>query len=71
MNRSELASALVSRFPQLQQKDAEQSVMVILEAITNSLIEGRRAEFRGFGSFSLNYKPPSARDLMNLSFPMA
>jgi len=58
MTRSELVTELSARFPQLQAKDALLSVSVILDAITNSLINGGRAEIRGFGSFSLNYRPP-------------
>jgi integration host factor subunit beta len=58
MTRSEIVAKLFARFPQLQSKDAALSVTVILDAITNSLINGGRAEIRGFGSFSLNYRPP-------------
>lgn len=58
MTRSELVAKLSARFPQLQAKDAAQSVSVILEAITNSVINGGRVEIRGFGSFSLSYRRP-------------
>ena len=58
MTRSELIAELSARFPQLQAKDAAQSVSVILEAVTDSLINGGRAEIRGFGSFSLSYRRP-------------
>ncbi len=57
MTRSELVEALSTRFPQLQHKDASVSVATILDAITNSISEGGRAEIRGFGSFKLNYRP--------------
>ncbi len=57
MTRSELIAALSARFPQLIIKDAEQCVTVILGAITNTLSEGGRAEIRGFGSFTANYRP--------------
>lgn len=56
MIRSELVTALSARFHQLQSKDAALSVSVILDAITSSLINGDRAEIRGFGSFSLSYR---------------
>ncbi len=56
MTRSELIEAISARFPQLQQKDAALAVKVILDAITDSLIGGGRAEIRGFGSFSLSYR---------------
>ncbi len=58
MTRSELVAGLAARFRQLQSKDAALSVSVILDAITTSLINGGRAEIRGFGSFSLSYRQP-------------
>ena len=58
MTRSDLIERLAISFPQLQHKDAELGVKVILEALTNTLSKGGRVEIRGFGSFGLNYKPP-------------
>jgi integration host factor subunit beta len=58
MTRSELTATIAKRFPALKHDDAEVSVLVILDAITNTLAQGDRAEIRGFGSFSLNYRPP-------------
>ncbi len=58
MTRSELIAALAQRFPQLVQKDAEMAVAEILGAIASALAAGNRVEIRGFGSFSLNYRPP-------------
>jgi integration host factor subunit beta len=58
MTRSELIEAMSARFPQLHQKDAGLGVALILGAITDSLVRGERSEIRGFGSFSLNYRPP-------------
>ena len=58
MTRSELVAELSARFPQLQSKDAALSVSLILDAITNRLINGGRSEIRGFGSFSLSYRRP-------------
>jgi len=58
MTRSELVAELSARFPQLQSKDAALSVSVILDAITNRLINGGRSEIRGFGSFGLSYRRP-------------
>jgi integration host factor subunit beta len=39
-------------------KDADMSVKMILDAMTEALAIGDRIEIRGFGSFSLNYRPP-------------
>lgn len=58
MTRSELVAALAQRFPGLMLKDADVSVKEILEAIAGTLAKGHRVEIRGFGSFSLNYRPP-------------
>ena len=58
MTKSELITLLAERFPQLVVKDAELSVKAILDAMTDNLATGERIEIRGFGSFSLNYRPP-------------
>ncbi len=58
MTKSELIARLAQRFPQLVAKDADLSVNVILDALAQSLAKGERIEIRGFGSFSLNYRPP-------------
>ena len=58
MNRSDLISRLADLHPQLQLKDAELGVKVILDALSNTLSNGGRIEIRGFGSFRLNYRPP-------------
>ncbi len=57
MTRSDLIAALASRFTHLTAKDAEIVVKEILDAISNSLAHGDRIEIRGFGSFSVNYRP--------------
>ncbi len=58
MTKSELIASLAARYPQLVAKDAELAVKTILEAMAESLAQGQRIEIRGFGSFSLNYRPP-------------
>ncbi|MCF8191651.1 MAG: hypothetical protein RIS59_1144 [Pseudomonadota bacterium] len=58
MTKSELIAQLSVRFPQLVLKDAEIAVKTILDAMSQTLCEGHRIEIRGFGSFSLNYRPP-------------
>ena len=57
MTRSDLIAALAARFTHLTAKDAEIAVKEIFDAIGNSLAHGGRVEIRGFGSFSLNYRP--------------
>lgn len=58
MTKSELIACLAERYPQLLLKDADFAVNVILEAMSNALLAGQRIEIRGFGSFSLNCRPP-------------
>ena len=58
MTKSELISRLAERYPQLVVKDAELAVKTILDAMAGSLAAKERIEIRGFGSFSLNYRPP-------------
>lgn len=58
MTRSELIERLAELFPNLQRKDADQSVTLILAAITQSLSQGDRVEIRGFGSIAVNIRKP-------------
>jgi len=58
MIRSDLITRLAELHPQLQLKDAELVVKIIIDALCNTLSKGERVEIRGFGSFGLNYKPP-------------
>ncbi|MCE2880484.1 MAG: integration host factor subunit beta [Comamonadaceae bacterium] len=58
MTRSDLVEELANRFPQLTQKDAESAVKAILDAMSQALVRGHRIEIRGFGSFTINRRPP-------------
>ena len=58
MNRSDLIAQLAESHPQLQIKDAELGVKVIIDALSSTLSNGGRVEVRGFGSFALIYNPP-------------
>ena len=58
MTRSDLIARLAELPPQLQAKDAEFAVKVILDTLSSTLSGGERVEIRGFGSFGLNYRPP-------------
>jgi integration host factor subunit beta len=58
MTKSDLIAQLAGRFPQLVSKDADFAVKMILDALSEALTRGDRIEIRGFGSFSLNYRPP-------------
>ena len=49
---------LARRQTQLSCNDVELAVKAILENMTNALSNGGRIEIRGFGSFSIHYRPP-------------
>ena len=58
MTRSDLVEMLAERFGQLTHKDADAAVKTILDAMADALVRGHRIEIRGFGSFSVNHRPP-------------
>lgn len=58
MTKSELIESLARRQAQLAYKDVELAVKSILEHMAQTLSIGDRIEIRGFGSFSLHYRPP-------------
>jgi len=58
MTKSKLINHLANRFTHLVHKDAELSVKSIIDAMSLALAKKHRIEIRGFGSFSLNYRPP-------------
>ena len=58
MTKSELIESLGKRQSQLAYKDVELAVKTVLEHMAYTLSNGERIEIRGFGSFSLHYRPP-------------
>jgi integration host factor subunit beta len=58
MTKSELMETLAKKQSQLAFKDVELAVKTILEQMTQALATGDRIEIRGFGSFSLHFRPP-------------
>ena len=58
MTRSDLVEELAARFSQLAHRDAEHAVKTLLDAMSDTLVRGNRIEIRGFGSFSINRRPP-------------
>ncbi len=57
MTKSELIEQLAAKQVHLAYKDIEIAVKTILECMSDALTEGKRIEIRGFGSFSLHYRP--------------
>ncbi len=57
MTKSKLIEMLSSKLNHLAYRDIELSVKHLLELMGESLSNGERIEIRGFGSFSLHYRP--------------
>ncbi len=60
MTKSELIENIYREQSHLPAKDVELAVKEILELMSQSLSGGDRIEVRGFGSFSLHFRPPRA-----------
>lgn len=58
MTKSELIERLAEQQIHLPHKDVELAVKCTLEKMSRALSSGERIEIRGFGSFSLHYRPP-------------
>jgi len=57
MTKSELIELIARKQPQFSYKDIELVVKTLLEHMVSALSTGERIEIRGFGSFSLHYRP--------------
>ena len=58
MTKSELIERIVTHQGQLSSKDVELAIKTMLEQMSQALATGDRIEIRGFGSFSINRRPP-------------
>lgn len=58
MTKSELIDSLAQKQSHLPYRDVEQAVKALLELMSEALATGERIEIRGFGSFSLHFRPP-------------
>jgi integration host factor subunit beta len=58
MTKSELIEILSHRQHHLPCKEVEHAVKMLIEHMSESLSDGERIEIRGFGSFSLHFRPP-------------
>ncbi len=58
MVKSKLIALIAEQHANLSAKDVELGVNHLLEAMCSSLANRERIEVRGFGSFSLHYRPP-------------
>jgi len=57
MTKSELIDRIAQSQSQLAYRDVELAVKTVLEYMSERLAGGERIEIRGFGSFSLHYRP--------------
>lgn len=58
MNQSEFIEQLVMKHRGLNPEDVGLAVKTLVEILAQALSAGQRIEIRGFGSFSLRYRPP-------------
>ena len=58
MTKSELIEIITSKQKHLPAKDVELALKQMLEIMSDALATGERIEIRGFGSFSLHFRPP-------------
>jgi len=58
MTKSELIEVLSRQQAHLKADDVDLAVKTLLEMMSNALARGERIEIRGFGSFSLHFRPP-------------
>jgi integration host factor subunit beta len=58
MTKSELIELIAAKQKHLPAKDVELALKQILEIMSDALSAGERIEIRGFGSFSINRRPP-------------
>ncbi len=57
ITKAQLIKQVALKFTHLPFKDVETAVRVMLEHMAQTLANGDRIEIRGFGSFSLHYRP--------------
>jgi len=58
LTKSDLIESLSRNQAHLAPKDVELAVKSLIEMMSKALSSGERIEIRGFGSFSLHYRPP-------------
>ncbi|MDH5710149.1 MAG: integration host factor subunit beta [Gammaproteobacteria bacterium] len=58
MMKSELIERISRKQTHLAYRDVELAVKCLLSQMSNALSSGERIEIRGFGSFSLHFRPP-------------
>jgi len=57
MTRSDLIRIINDKMSHLSRKDVEATVKYVFDAMSNALVSDGRIEIRGFGSFTLRFRP--------------
>jgi integration host factor subunit beta len=58
MIKSELIEHIAAQMTHLTEQQVADSINTMIFLMSDALIDGQRIEIRGFGSFSLRYRPP-------------
>jgi len=58
MLKRELVNEVAEQLGDYYKQDVAQAVDIILEEVSQALVENRRVEIRGFGSFSVRTRKP-------------
>lgn len=58
MNKSELIKNIASRYPDTPVEKVHDLVDIIFNELCRGLMQGKRIELRGFGSFSIRVREP-------------
>jgi integration host factor subunit beta len=58
MTKSELIEIIAKEQSHLAYRDVELAIKCMIEQMSQALASGDRIEIRGFGSFSLHFRPP-------------
>ena len=72
LTKSDLIDKLSQKQRNLSPEDVETAIKELIKMMSNSLATGERIEIRGFGSFSLHYRPqrsgrnPKSGELVNI-----
>lgn len=57
MNKAELIHCIAARLPEIPRRDVDQSVKLLFDQLSSTLVVGGRCEIRGFGTFSTRTRP--------------
>ena len=56
MNKSDLIKNISSKIDSIKKNDIDEAVNQLIKVISDSLLEKKRVEIRGFGTFSSRYR---------------